>query len=172
MLYLLILIWQFHFAKMIPCLKIQVVDVYQHICDVVISFWKLNMSCLKLSILKSEPMSNMLPHIKQTRICGKLCMFQMRYTQKVSVWPVGLVAKLRYEAPIVRNRTVCTFVDVCHVCNWTIFAICMFVYLRIKIINNYHALPFCSTVPNRNCSRIYVIWKYASYLLVSAYHIE
>ncbi len=30
--------------------------------------------------------------------------FQMRYTNKVSVWPVGLVGKLRYETPILNER--------------------------------------------------------------------
>ena len=30
----------------------------------------------------------------------------MRYTQGVSVWPVGLVGKLRYESPIVENGRV------------------------------------------------------------------
>jgi galactosylgalactosylxylosylprotein 3-beta-glucuronosyltransferase 3 len=31
--------------------------------------------------------------------------FQMRYTKKVSVWPVGLVGKLRYESPLLSERT-------------------------------------------------------------------
>ncbi|KAK3727586.1 hypothetical protein RRG08_009807 [Elysia crispata] len=31
---------------------------------------------------------------------------EMRYTQKVSVWPVGLVGYLRYERPVVKNRKV------------------------------------------------------------------
>ena len=30
----------------------------------------------------------------------------MRYTQKVSVWPVGLVGYLRYERPVVKNHKV------------------------------------------------------------------
>ncbi len=30
----------------------------------------------------------------------------MRYTKKVSVWPVGLVGKLRFESPIVTNGKV------------------------------------------------------------------
>jgi hypothetical protein len=30
----------------------------------------------------------------------------MRWTQKVSVWPVGLVGYLRYEAPVVENGKV------------------------------------------------------------------
>ena len=30
----------------------------------------------------------------------------MRFTQKVSVWPVALVGKLRYEAPLVTNGKV------------------------------------------------------------------
>ena len=29
---------------------------------------------------------------------------QMRQTQKVSVWPVGLVGKLRYESPLLNHR--------------------------------------------------------------------
>ena len=32
--------------------------------------------------------------------------FQMRKTRRVSVWPVGLVGKLRYESPIVENKRV------------------------------------------------------------------
>lgn len=30
----------------------------------------------------------------------------MRYTKKVSVWPVGLVGYLRYETPVVKNGKV------------------------------------------------------------------
>ena len=30
----------------------------------------------------------------------------MRYTQKVSVWPVGLVGYLRYETPVLKNGKV------------------------------------------------------------------
>ena len=32
--------------------------------------------------------------------------FQMRYTQKATVWPVGLVGYLRYERPIVKKGKV------------------------------------------------------------------
>ena len=32
----------------------------------------------------------------------------MRSTKLVSVWPVGLVGKLRYESPIISNGKVCT----------------------------------------------------------------
>ena len=31
---------------------------------------------------------------------------QMRSTKAVSVWPVGLVGKLRYESPIIKNGKV------------------------------------------------------------------
>lgn len=31
---------------------------------------------------------------------------QIRQTQKVSVWPVGLVGGLRYESPVVQNGKV------------------------------------------------------------------
>ena len=37
---------------------------------------------------------------------GVRVVFQMRLTQKVSVWPVGLVGGLRYEGPIVVRGTV------------------------------------------------------------------
>ena len=30
----------------------------------------------------------------------------MRYTHKVSVWPVGLVGYLRYETPVLKNGKV------------------------------------------------------------------
>ena len=35
-----------------------------------------------------------------------LC-FQMRFTKRVSVWPVGLVGYLRYESPIIKSGKVC-----------------------------------------------------------------
>lgn len=41
-----------------------------------------------------------------------LCYFhpsQMRYTQKVSVWPVGLVGGMKFERPVVENGKVVRF---------------------------------------------------------------
>lgn len=37
--------------------------------------------------------------------------FQMRYTKKVSMWPVGLITKYGVSSPIVRNGTVSGFYD-------------------------------------------------------------
>ena len=34
----------------------------------------------------------------------------MRYTKKVSVWPVGLIGLMLYEKPIVRNGKVNLFI--------------------------------------------------------------
>lgn len=37
--------------------------------------------------------------------------FQMRYTKKVSMWPVGLITKYGVSSPIVRNGTISGFYD-------------------------------------------------------------
>lgn len=37
-----------------------------------------------------------------------LVSFQMRSTQRVSVWPVGLVGGMKYERPVVEGGKVCT----------------------------------------------------------------
>lgn len=37
--------------------------------------------------------------------------FQMRYTKKVSMWPVGLVTKLGVSSPIVKNNKIVGFYD-------------------------------------------------------------
>lgn len=36
---------------------------------------------------------------------------QMRYTRKVSMWPVGLVTKYGLSSPIIRNKTLVGFYD-------------------------------------------------------------
>ena len=38
-------------------------------------------------------------------------MLQMRFTKKVSMWPVGLITKLGVSSPIVRNGTFVGFYD-------------------------------------------------------------
>lgn len=38
-------------------------------------------------------------------------LFQMRYTKKVSMWPVGLITKYGVSSPIVRNGTISGFYD-------------------------------------------------------------
>lgn len=40
-----------------------------------------------------------------------LLSFQMRYTKKVSMWPVGLITKYGVSSPIVRNGTISGFYD-------------------------------------------------------------
>lgn len=38
-----------------------------------------------------------------------VCLSQMRYTKKVSVWPVGLVGAMKFERPVVENGKVVRF---------------------------------------------------------------
>lgn len=37
--------------------------------------------------------------------------FQMRYTKRVSMWPVGLITKFGVSTPIVKNGTISGFYD-------------------------------------------------------------
>lgn len=81
---------------------------------------------------------------KRAMIAEKNVLHQMRTTQRVSVWPVGLVGGMKYERPVVEEGKVGAHGGVCvlhHICSRR--SLVSFIWIRIILWLHYHSTQCC-----------------------------